>query len=158
MTDTQTAEPAGEQQPGEDHLTRFVALNDRKGELERNLRLVKDQLYALELQLLDEFSQEGVTSKRHAATGKLVHITRRIWARAAGGKAQAAEALRAHGGELAEFVELGFNTNSLSSYFSEQAKRRAEDHDPVTDLAELVTADLRDAIALTDTHSLRVRS
>ena len=158
MTDTQTVEPAAEHQRGEDHLTLFVELNEQKATLERHLRATKEELDALERQLLDEFSQEGVTSKRHAATGKLVHITRRIWARAAGGKAEAAEALRAHGGELAEFVELGFNTNSLSSYFSEQAKRRAEDHDPVTDLAELVPADLRDAIALTDTHSLRVRS
>jgi hypothetical protein len=139
-------------------LDQFVTLSDRKQDLERDLRGVKDDLGTLEQQLLDEFATEGVSSKRHTASGKLVHITRRIWARAAAGKADAAQALRAHGGELAEFVELGFNTQSLSSYFSEQAKRRADDHDPVTNLAQLVPVDLQSFIELTDTHSLRVRS
>lgn len=139
-------------------LDEFVDLADQKAALERQLRGVKEQLDILETELLDEFAQEGVSSKRHAASGKLVHITRRIWARPATAKADAARALQQHGGELAEFAELGFNVQSLSSYFSEQAKRRADEHDPVTDLTDLLPGDLQGFIELSDTHQLRVRS
>lgn len=139
-------------------LDRFIATNARKAELEQDLTLVKAELETLQRTLLDEFADEGVKSKRDAKTGKLVYIARQIWARAAGDRVATAEALKQHGGELGEFARLDFNVNSLSSYFREQARARADDHDPVTDLSALVPEDLRDFIALTDDHALGVRA
>lgn len=138
-------------------LDQFVELKDRKTQLERELRDVKEQLGPLEQQLLDEFAAEGVSGKRHAATGKLVSITRRIWARAHNGdKPAACAALQAAG--LGDYVEPGFNVNSLSAYFRELASQRIDAGEPVTDLSSLLPPALVGAIDLTQDHQLSVRS
>ena len=130
-------------------LDQFVALKDRKADLERQLRLVKDELAPLEQALLEEFAAEGVSGKRHAGTGKLVSISRRVWARAAGGdKPAACAALKAAG--LDEFVAESFNTNSVSAYFREQLKERTDAGEIVTDLTELLPQELRGHIDLTE--------
>lgn len=139
-------------------LDRYVALAAEKSSLDGQLTAVKDELALVEQQLLDEFTREGVTSKRHAATGKLVHVTRRIWARANGDRTATAEAISRAGGEISSFAHLDFNVNSLSAYFREQAREREATGDPVTDLATLVPAVLREHIALTEDHRLSVRS
>lgn len=139
-------------------LDEFVRLTHAKKDLEAQLRLIKDQLAPLEKTLLDEFSAEGVNGKRHAATGKLVSITRQIWARAAGGdKAAAAEALK-RCPDTAAFVEPSFNVNSLSAYFREKARDAEAAGQPVLDPAELLPAELHGAIDLTDDFKLSVRS
>lgn len=151
MSDTATA-PVGQTT-----LDQFVALKDRKADLERQLRTIKDELTPLEQQLLDEFAAEGVAGKRHAATGKLVSITRRIWARAHDGdKPAACAALQAAG--LGDYVEQSFNTNSLSAYFRELAAQQESAGTPVADLQQLLPEQLRDAIDLTQDHTLSVRS
>ena len=138
-------------------LDQFVALKDRKADLERQLRLVKDELAPLEQALLEEFAAEGVSGKRHAGTGKLVSISRRIWARAIeGDKPSACEALREAG--LDEFVAESFNTNSLSAYFRELLREENEAGDPVTDLDELLPEELLGHIELTEDLTLSVRS
>lgn len=138
-------------------LDRYVELAEQKTLLEARLRTVKDSMAATSAELLDQFANEGVTSKRHAATGRLVHVTRRIWARAAGGnKPAACEALLAAG--LGDFVEPSFNTNSLSSYFREQAKQRQEAGQPVTDITDLLPDSLKTAIELTEDHQISVRA
>lgn len=137
-------------------LDQFVALTERKRDLERQLRFIRDELAPLEAQLLDEFSAEGVRGKRHDASGKLVSITRQIWARAHDGeKDMAADALEAAG--LGDYVQRGFNTNSLSAYFRELAKQHAEAGNPV-DLEQLLPEALRGAIDLTEDHKLSVRA
>jgi hypothetical protein len=139
-------------------LDLFVELTETKRDLERELRMVKEQLKPLEAALLDEFVEQGVSGQRHAATGKLVSITRKIWARAKdGNKAAAAEAM-ARDDELSAFVEPGWNTNSVSAYFRELAANAAANGDPVTDLMSLVPVELRDVLELTEDHVLSVRS
>lgn len=138
-------------------LDQFVALKDRKADLERQLRLVKDELAPLEAALLEEFAAEGVSGKRHAGSGKLVSISRRVWARATGGdKASACAALRAAG--LEEFVAESFNTNSVSAYFREQLKERTDAGEIVDDLDALLPDELRGHIDLTEDAALSVRS
>ena len=138
-------------------LDQFVALKDRKADLERQLRLVKDELAPLEQALLEEFAAEGVSGKRHAGTGKLVSITRKVWARATGGdKPAACEALRAAG--LDEHVGESFNTNSLSALFRERLREREDAGEIVTDVAELLPPELRGHIDLTTDETLSVRS
>ena len=140
-------------------LTAYLAARDRKADVERQLRDAKADLDLLERCLLDEFATEGVRSKTDATTGISVWINRRIWARAMNpdDRAATAQALQAHGGDLADFARLDFNVNSLSSYFRELAQQRSDDHDPVTDLAALVPDDLRLYIALTEDHTLSAR-
>lgn len=138
-------------------LDQFVALKDRKADLERQLRLVKDELAPLEQALLEEFAAEGVSGKRHAGTGKLVSISRKVWARAHGGdKGAAADALEAAG--LGDYVQRGFNTNSLSAYFREQLRERTDTGEIVSDLTDLLPAQLRGHIDLTEDAALSVRS
>lgn len=138
-------------------LDSYVALREQKSDLERHVRLLKDQLAPLEQQLLDEFAGEGVSGKRHAASGKLVSISRRIWARAATDRQQAAQALR-RVPQLAPYAELHFNVTSLSSYFNELCKDRAADGNPVCDLNELLPTELRGLISLTEESSLSLRA
>lgn len=138
-------------------LGQVVELTEVKRQLDVALKTVKDKIAPRHEELLEAFADEGVTSKRHAESGKLVYVNRRIWARAAtDDKAPACEALRAAG--LAEFVQEGFNTTSLSAYFNEQAKNAEADGTPVTDLEELLPESLRGAIALTEDHKIGVRS
>ena len=135
-----------------DALDQFVALKDRKTTIERQLRQVKEQIAPLEAALLDQFAQEGVSGKRHASSGKMVSIARRIWARAADGdKVKAAAALQGVP-ELADYVEQSFNVNSLSAFFREAAQA-----DPDKPLEDLLPASLQGAIELTEDHQLSVR-
>lgn len=137
-------------------LDRFVELKTTKAHLERELRQIKDEIAPVEQRLLEQFAREGVSGKRHAASGRLVSITRQIWARAAGSdKQHVAEAMRTIP-ELSAFVELGFNTHSVSGYFREQARAYAENGNPV-DLDNLVPSPLRGLIQLTEDHQLSVR-
>ena len=141
-----------------DAVDEFVTLTERKRDLERELRVIKDQIAPVEKRLLDRFAAEGLPGVRHGRTGRMVSITRQIWARAANGdKAAAAQAL-SQCPDTATFVEPSFNVNSLSAYFREKARDAAQAGDPVTDLQQLLPEQLRGAIALTDDFKLSVRS
>lgn len=136
-------------------LGQVVELTELKRTLDTALKATKDKLAPRHEELLDSFGEEGVTSKRHAESGKLVYVNRRIWARAED-KPAACEALKAAG--LGDFVQLGFNVTSLSAYFNEAVKGREADGEPVTDLEDLLPQELRGAIALTEDHKIGVRS
>jgi hypothetical protein len=139
-------------------LANFIAAKERKKELERHLADCIVETERLQRILLDEFAAEGVSSKRDVHTGKLVYLSRQVWARAAVDRAETAEALSRHDGALAAFAKLDFNVQSLSAYFREELRNRAENHDPVLDLSLLVPEDLRPYIALTDDHKLSVKA
>jgi hypothetical protein len=146
-------------------LDTYIDLTGRKKDLERDLNAVKAQLVPVAEQLKQEFSHRGVRSERHAATGKLVYLTRKIWARArsegetvTSAERAAAAAAMAADPDLSAFVEPGFNVNSLSAYFRDLAKERAETGAPVMNLSDLVPEHLRDVLALTEDYTLSVRS
>lgn len=135
----------------------FVALKMFKAQLDQAAKRVKEAIDPRERLLLDEFIAEGARSKRHAASGKLTYISRRIWARARGGdKAAACIALRDAG--LGDYVEEGFNTNSLSAYFRELAKSLEDDTDMPPALDALLPAALRGVIDLTEDFQLGLRA
>lgn len=138
-------------------LDEFVELTMRKRDLERQLRAVKEQIEPLAAQLLDEFSSEGVSGKRHEGTGRMVSISRKVWARAADGdKPAACEALKDAG--LGDYVQEGFNTNSLSAYFREQWDQYVAQHGTGTDPAVVLPQPLRGRIELTCDTTLTVRA
>jgi hypothetical protein len=137
-------------------LDRFVRAKTAKTVLERDLRLVKLDIDPLETKLLELFAQEGVSGKRHAASGKLVSITRKIWARA-DDKETAATAMRRLP-NLAAFVGLSFNVQSVSSYFRELARTYLDEHGEPAELEQLLPPELHGLIELTEDHTLSVRS
>lgn len=138
-------------------LDRFVRVKTTKSTLERDLRLVKLAIDPLQELLKEEFAEEGVSGKRHAATGKLVSITRQIWARAVDDNRDAAAQKMRDLPDLAAFVSLGFNVQSLSAYFREQARDWLDEHGQPADLEQLLPTQLHGLIELTEDHTLSVR-
>lgn len=139
-------------------LGKIIALTDQKRDLEAQLRVVKEQLEPLHTQMLDEFASRGETSARHAATGKLVYINRRTWARPADGRSKddVYDALVAAG--LEDYAERGFNTQKLSAYFRELIKQSEENGTPVDNPADLLPEQLAGLVDLTTDHIIAVRS
>jgi hypothetical protein len=99
-----------------DELKRFVALDERRHQLEAEVDTIKAEATELEGRLLPQFEQSG--TERIAIDGRTVYVERKLWAKAKGGnKAAVCKALkRAH---LGDYVEQTFNSNSLSAYVRE---------------------------------------
>lgn len=136
-------------------LDTYVELNRRKRELEAEVNLLKKQIAPIEAELLDEYAAEGVRSKG-TQDGATVYLTRKIWARATDlGKPAACAALKRAG--LGDYVEEGFNTNSLSAYFRERAKELEEQTGAPVAIDDVLPSELRDVIALTEDHKLNIR-
>ncbi len=99
-----------------EELKRFVALEDRRAQLEAEVDAIKAESAELEQRLLPDFEQAGMD--RVSITGRTVYIERKLWAKARdGNKAAVCDALRR--GQLGEYVEETYNTNSLSAYMRE---------------------------------------
>ena len=99
-----------------EELKRFIALEERRRQLETEIDTVKAEATQLEQLLLPEFERSGV--EKVSMDGRTVYLERKLWAKAKdGNKAAVCIALkRAH---LGDFVEETFNTNSLSAYVRE---------------------------------------
>jgi len=99
-----------------DELKRFVALDERRHQLEAEVDTIKAEATELEGRLLPQFEQSG--TERIAIDGRTVYVERKLWAKAKDGdKAAVCKALkRAH---LGDYVEETFNSNSLSAYVRE---------------------------------------
>ncbi|HLH16240.1 MAG TPA: hypothetical protein VKX45_03425 [Bryobacteraceae bacterium] len=99
-----------------EELKRFVALEERRRQLEAEVDTIKSEAAELEQHLLPQFEQEGF--EKISIDGRTVYIERKLWAKAKdGNKAAVCKALRrAH---LGDYVEETFNTNSLSAYVRE---------------------------------------
>lgn len=99
-----------------DELKRFVALEERRRQLEAEVDSVKAEAAELEQRLLPQFEQSGM--ERVFIDGRTVYIERKLWARAKDGDKHAVcRALKRC--RLGDYVEETFNTNSLSAYVRE---------------------------------------
>ncbi len=99
-----------------DELKRFVALEERRRQLEAEVDAVKAEAAQLEELLLPQFEQAGL--ERVSIDGRTVYIERKLWAKAKDGdKAAVCKALKRC--RLGDYVEETFNTNSLSAYVRE---------------------------------------
>ena len=99
-----------------EELKRFIALEERRRQLETEIDVVKAEAAQLEQLLLPEFERNGL--EKVSIDGRTVYLERKLWAKAKDGdKAAVCKVLkRAH---LGDFVEETFNTNSLSGYVRE---------------------------------------
>ncbi len=99
-----------------EELRRFVALEERRRQLEAEIETVKAQTSELEQALLPQFEQSGM--ERVSIDGRTVYIERKLWAKAKDGdKPAVCKALKRC--RLGDYVEETFNTNSLSAYVRE---------------------------------------
>jgi hypothetical protein len=99
-----------------DELKRFVALEERRRQLEAEIDTIKAEAAELEALLLPQFEQSGM--ERVAIDGRTVYIERKLWAKARDGdKAAVCKALKRC--RLGDYVEQTFNSNSLSAYVRE---------------------------------------
>jgi hypothetical protein len=99
-----------------EELKRFVALEERRRQLETEIDSIKAEAAELEERLLPQFEQTGM--ERVSIDGRTVYVERKLWAKAKDGdKPAVCKALkRCH---LGDYVEETFNTNSLSAYVRE---------------------------------------
>ena len=99
-----------------EQLKRFVALEERRRELEGEIDRIKSEATELEQVLMPQFEQEGV--ERISIDGRTVYVERKLWAKAKDGdKAAVCKALKR--ARLGDYVEETFNANSLSAYVRE---------------------------------------
>jgi hypothetical protein len=99
-----------------DELKRFVALEERRRQLEAEVDSIKAETAELEQRLLPQFEQSG--TERIAIDGRTVYVERKLWAKAKDGdKSSVCKALKRC--RLGDYVEETFNTNSLSAYVRE---------------------------------------
>jgi hypothetical protein len=98
-----------------DELKRFVALEERRRQLEAEIDTIKAEATELEERLLPQFEQSGM--ERVSIDGRTVYVERKLWAKAKDGdKPAVCKALNCR---LGDYVEETFNTNSLSAYVRE---------------------------------------
>lgn len=96
-----------------EELKRFVALEERRRQLEAEVDTIKADAAELEQLLLPQFEQEGF--EKISIDGRTVYVERKLWAKAKdGNKAAVCKALKR--ARLGDYVEETFNTNSLSAY------------------------------------------
>ena len=99
-----------------DELKRFVALEDRRKQLEAEVESIKAEASELEGLLLPQFEQSGM--ERVSIDGRTVYVERKLWAKAKDGdKPAVCKALKRC--RLGDYVEETFNSNSLSAYVRE---------------------------------------
>jgi hypothetical protein len=124
--------------------------------LEDDLKAAKADCDEMGEELLRRWMETGVSSVK--AHGMTLYIHSQLWAgveRAEGeatgaAYARAAAALEASG--LGDFVEQRFNVHSLSAHFRELADAKAW-----TEVGELLPAELRGAIKLSEVYQVRSR-
>jgi hypothetical protein len=126
-----------------EELKRFIALDDRRRQLEAEIDSVKAEVAELEQLLLPEFERNGV--ERVSIDGKTIYLERKLWAKAKDGdKAAVCKALKRC--RLGDYVEETFNTNSLSAYVRE-LDREGRDLPP----------SLREVLEVSEVFKLRTR-
>lgn len=135
---------------------RLVELTASKKATAADLDNIKKQIAEVEERIIEHLGQEGLQNVKDASSGKTIYIKRRIYARPTVDRPIVCAAMKNHD-KLRDYVEEGFNVNSLSAYFKAEAARIAEETgEPVTDLTTLLPDDLRDLIALTEDYTLGV--
>ncbi|MFL6546812.1 MAG: hypothetical protein ACJ8LM_16740 [Candidatus Udaeobacter sp.] len=125
---------------------KFALLDLEKKRLQDALSRVQRELESVEGDLLEAFADEGMKKIELADIGRVVHVHKQMWARAADGNKEALHAaLRRYG--LDDLIIETVNTSTLSSYVREQQREGVELPD-----------DLAATIVIADKHSIRTRA
>jgi len=140
-------------------LKEFVSLENRRRELEDELKAVTARLDDLEQALVPQFLNDGVSSMR--IDNRIVYLAQQIWASPAEDRSAVVAALKAS--DLGHYVSENYNSNSLSAYVREVAdevRLRCEQEGKLFTEEEVraaLPAPLASAIKVSFVHSLRSR-
>jgi vacuolar-type H+-ATPase subunit I/STV1 len=102
-------------------LRGFVSLENRKKDLDAELKSVKQQLDDLEEALVPQFIEDGV--QRMTVDGRTVSIQQDVYASPLNDRDDVVDALKQS--ELGQYVAENYNTNSLTAFVRE-VKRDVE--------------------------------
>lgn len=142
-----------------EQLKEFVCLENRKRDLDAELKGVKAKLDELEEALVPQFIEAGLT--KATVDGRTVSLAQEIYASPLDGRERVVEALKAS--ELAQYVSENYNTNSLSAFVREVARdvaAQAEREDRIfteEDVRAALPAPLGLALKISFVHTLRSR-
>jgi hypothetical protein len=142
-----------------EQLKEFVCLENRKRDLDAELKGVKARLDELEEALVPQFIEDGVQSMK--VDGRTVSLAQEIYASPLDGRERVVEALKAS--ELAQYVSENYNTNSLSAFVREVARdvaAQAEREERIfteDDVRAALPAPLGLALKISFVHTLRSR-
>lgn len=134
-------------------LSRFIALQIEKHNLDAQLKSVRGELSTLEPAVKDVFVEGGI--KRHTAQGVTLFIHRQLRA-----NAPAVEGLRTAFEEagLGDLVQDRVNANTLSAWLRERAREESEGEVSETDDPNLlVPPNLRNYVNVTQEVSIRAK-
>lgn len=142
-----------------EQLKEFVCLENRKRDLDAELKGVKAKLDELEEVLIPQFIEAGLT--KATVDGRTVSLAQEIYASPLDGRERVIEALKAS--ELAQYVSENYNTNSLSAFVREVARdvaAQAEREERIfteEDVRAALPAPLGLALKISFVHTLRSR-
>ncbi|OFW36744.1 MAG: hypothetical protein A3J28_09240 [Acidobacteria bacterium RIFCSPLOWO2_12_FULL_60_22] len=142
-----------------EQLKEFVALENRKKELDSELKAIAAQLDDLEQSLVPQFLEDGVQSMK--IDGRVVYVAQDIYPSPASDRAAVVEALKKS--ELGQYVSENFNSQSLRAFVrevAEEVRLQCEQQDKLlTEEAVLAAlpAPLGQALKVSFIHSLRSR-
>jgi hypothetical protein len=102
-------------------LREFVSLENRKKDLDAELKAVKQQLDDLEDALVPQFVEDGV--QKMTVDGRTVSLTQDVYASPLNDREDVVDALK-HS-ELGQYVAENYNSNSLTAFVRE-VKREVE--------------------------------
>ncbi|HOQ47784.1 MAG TPA: hypothetical protein PLA43_20600 [Bryobacteraceae bacterium] len=142
-----------------EQLKEFVCLENRKRDLDAELKGVKAKLDELEEALVPQFIEAGLT--KATVDGRTVSLAQEIYASPLDGRERVVEALKAS--ELAQYVSENYNTNSLSAFVREVARdvaAQAEREERIfteEDVRAALPAPLGLALKISFVHTLRSR-
>jgi hypothetical protein len=145
-------------------LARCIELNKQKGEAQKKLDAVVDELKKVKEQVKDIFIEMGVKSMKF---GKTVYLSKQIWAGTGvdATNRDVTKALETLG--LEEYIT--YNHQSMSAYVRELAKGHATDHpewigedgELIADIDQIVSIlpePLNKLIKVTETIDIRIRN
>jgi hypothetical protein len=140
-------------------LKEFVCLENRKKELDAELKATKQKLDDIELLLIPQFIEDGVQNM--TVDGRTVSLVQDIYASPLDDRDHVVAALKAS--ELGQYVAENYNTNSLAAFVREVARdvaMLAEREGRIyseQDVLHALPAPLGTALKVSFVHSLRSR-
>jgi len=139
-----------------DLVNRFIELDEQRKAKEGEIDAIKEELAALEPQIMERFENAGMQSMK-SKQGTTLYIRRELWAGAAEGSENVLlHTLKVIG--LGDMVKEKVNTQTLSAYVREQEKEHFNGSVRKPDeIISILPAPLQAAVALTEKFSLRTR-
>jgi hypothetical protein len=129
----------------------FARLTTRKRALKVELKATEDRLAELEGTLLDAIEREKFPASALIG-GMRLYTQTQLWASAVDGDYTGASRALSLAG-LGDYVGQRFNVQTLSAHFREERKKQ-----PLVDVEEILPAELRGYIKLSETPKLMARA